>query len=392
MAAHEAPGEDRETPDVCPETRRIADNAGVEGSVTVAAGGPGLRCGASLFMRVRKGRGGSRVVDWASQELQDPTMRTLICLVSALLGSTAAAQDHRLTAARLDGDVLHLQTAGGLQNVRHFELPDPPRVVLDLFGIRSSFAEMPAPAAGSAAIEVRTGEHPDFLRVVVDLTRALSSYQVRRSEGLIEVGLGPAALPSSSAGVLIASSPVPTAPSRPPRNTAPANTTQGKATAPVSAAPKTAPVVAVGVEASPAADPSPTAEAAPTAQAATQVVAAPVVAGDRANAEDPSTDELPALDDLSALIEAELKAAGLDQEQSAEELIEQVEAELEANRLRSIRESDANSPSTREEPGAAERRRRRTLRQVRTPPPADGEERLPFRYVDEEPAKDPPPG
>ena len=284
-------------------------------------------------------------------------MRTLICLVSALLSSTVVAQDHRLTAARLDGNVLRLQTASGVQAVRHFELPNPPRVVLDLFGVDGSLAEMPAPTAGSPAIEVRTGDHPNFLRVVVDLTQALPTYQVRQSAGLIEVGLGPAALPSSAAGVLIESSPVPADPSTPPRNTAP--------------------VVAVGVEASPAAAPSPAAEAVPTAEAITL----PVATGARANLEDLSTDE------LLALIEAELKAAGLDQEQSAEELIEQVEAELDSNNRRPARSSP---PPTRETPSAAERRLRRTPRRVQAPPPADGEERPPFRFVDEEPAKEPP--
>jgi len=285
-------------------------------------------------------------------------MRTLICLVSALLCSAVAAQDSSLTAARLDGDVLRLQTAGGLQTVRHFELPNPPRVVLDLFGINASLAEMPAPSAGGPAIEVRTGEHPNFLRVVVDLAEALPGYQVRQSEGLIEVGLGPAALPSSSAGTLVASSPVPSDPSRPPRNEAP--------------------VVAVGVEASPATAPSPAAEATPSARA----IRAPVAAGDRANLEDLSTEE------LLALIDAELEAAGLDQEQSAEELIEQVEAELDTK----IREpSTTNPPSAREASSATERRLRRAPRPPRPSPPADGEERLPFRYVDEEPAKEPPP-
>lgn len=276
-------------------------------------------------------------------------MRTLTCLVSALLSSAVVAQDHRLTTARLDGDVLRLQTASDVQAVRHFELPNPPRVVLDLFGIDGSLAEMPAPTGGSPAIEVRTGEHPNFLRVVVDLTQALPAYQVRQSAELIEVGLGPAALPSSATGVVIESSSIPVDPSRPPRNTAP--------------------VVAVGVEAYPAAAPSPAAEAVPTAGAK------------RANLDDLSTDE------LLALIEAELKAAGLDQEQSAEELIEQVEAELDANNRRP---ATSSPPPVREAPTAAERRLRRTPRRSQTPPPADGEERPPFRYVDEEPAETPP--
>ena len=280
-------------------------------------------------------------------------MRTLICLVSALLCSAVAAQDSSLTAARLDGDVLRLQTAGGLQTVRHFELPNPPRVVLDLFGISASLAEMPAPSAGGPAIEVRTGEHPNFLRVVVDLAEALPGYQVRQAEDLIQVGLGSAALPSSADGVLIGSSPVPADPSGPPR--------------------RTAPVVATGVEASPASAPSPAAE-----PRAVQAITAPVAVGDRPNLEDLSTDE------LLALIDAELEAAGLDQEQSAEELIEQVEAELDGNNRGS---TTSSPPPARRAP--PQRRPRPTPTRS---PPADGEERLPFRYVDEEPAKEPPPG
>jgi len=274
-------------------------------------------------------------------------MRTLICLVGP-----------PLFGCRSPG----LQPDGGAPGRRRTAPPDsrrpanrpalrtahPPRVVLDLFGINASLAEMPAPSAGGPAIEVRTGEHPNFLRVVVDLTEALPGYQVRQAEDLIQVGLGSAALPSSADGVLIESSPVPADPSRPPR--------------------RTAPVVAVGVEASPASAAEPR---------AVQAIAAPVAAGDRARLEDLSTDE------LMALIEEELKAAGEDQEQSAEELIEEIEAELDANDRRS---TTSSPPPARRAP--PQRRPRPTPTRS---PPADGEERLPFRYVDEEPAKEPPP-
>ena len=158
-------------------------------------------------------------------------MRSLICLVSALVSSAVVAQDHRLTAARLDGDVLRLQTTNGLQVVRHFQLPNPPRVVLDLFGLDGSLAEMPALPSTSPALEVRTGEHPEFLRVVVDLKEALPTYQVRQQSGSIEVGLGSAALPPSSTGVMIEAVPDPGTQAAPPSTPAP--------------------VVAVGVEASP---------------------------------------------------------------------------------------------------------------------------------------------
>ncbi len=279
-------------------------------------------------------------------------MRTLICLVSALVSSAVVAQDHRLTAARLDGDVLRLQASNGLQVVRHFQLPNPPRVVLDLFGLDGSLAEMPALPSTSPALEVRTGEHPGFLRVVVDLKEALPTYQVRQQSGSIEVGLGSAALPPSSTGVMIGAAPNPGTPAAPRL--------------------RTAPVVAVGVEASPGDE--------AVATAPRQPSATPTATSRAGNLDDLSTDE------LLALIEAEL--AELDQEQSAEELIEQVEAELDSNNRRPARSSP---PPTRETPSAAERRLRRTPRRVQTPPPADGEERPPFRFVDEEPAKEPPP-
>ena len=223
-------------------------------------------------------------------------MRFLPFLVPALVGSAVLAQENRLTSARLEGGVLRLSVSGEAQAVRHFPLPGPPRIVVDLFGIDRSVAEMPAPADDSPAFEVRTGEHPGFLRVVVDLEAALPSYQVRHAEGLVEVGLGSAALPPSASGVLIGESPVPD----------PAPTHR----------PVTAPVVDVGVETTSAVQP------------AAQTPVPPVPAA-------PAVETLQdiaslTMEELLALVDKELAAAGLDLQQSAEELIEQVEAELAA--------------------------------------------------------------
>ncbi len=258
-------------------------------------------------------------------------MRIFTLLVPALLGSAVLAQENRLTSARLDGDVLRLSVNDELQAVRHFPLPGPPRVVVDLFGIDASVAEMPAPAAGSPAFEVRTGQHPGFVRVVVDLKSALPSYQVRQSEGLVEIGLG-TTLPPSATGVLVGESPVP-----------------GAAPAPRPAA---APVVDVAVEAAPAARPAPSASPASPAPTGSALQ----------NLDDLTTDE------LLELIDAELAAAGLDQQESAEELIEQVEAELAAR---------PPSPAVPEAPAEPERRAPAEV--------GDPADRPPFRFIDEEP-------
>ena len=326
--------------------------------------------------------------------MQPSTMRLVVVLVAALLSSAVAAQPNRLTSAGLDGDVLRLNLSADPQAVRHFPLADPPRVVIDLFGIDRSAAEMPATAASNPAFEVRTGEHPEFLRVVVDLRSALPSYQVRQSQGLVEVGLGDDTLPPSPAGVLIAESADPGSPS--------------------ASAPITAPVVDVGVEATPgdelelaateeALTPGePT--AAPEAEvaladespvASTSPAPAPLTGGELPNLDNLTTDEL--LELIEAELEAagldqehseaELEAAGLDQEHSAEELIEQVEAELDANQ----RQPAAGSPPpAREPPDPAEWRLRRTPGRLQAAPPDDDGEELPFQYVEEEPAKPPP--
>ena len=264
-------------------------------------------------------------------------MRVLILVVSALLSSTVAAQPNQLTSARLDGDVLRLDVSADPQAVRHFPLASPPRVVIDLFGVDRSAAELPEPPQGSSAFELRTGELADFLRVVVDLRAALPSYQVRQSAGLIEVGLGSGTLPPSATGVLIGESPVPGSPSAP--------------------RPVAAPVVDVAVEAAPAVPPA----------AATSPVSPAPTGSELQNLDDLTTDE------LLALIDAELAAAGLDQQQTAEELIEQVEAELAAR---------PGSPTVPEEP--AEPEERAPARE------GDPEDRPPFRFNDEEP--DDPPG
>ena len=263
-------------------------------------------------------------------------MRILILLVSALLSSAVTAQPNRITSARLDGDVLRLDVSADPQAVRHFALPSPPRVVIDLFGIDRSAAELPKPPQSSSAFEVRTGEHADFLRVVVDLRAALPSYQVRQSEGLIEVGLGSGGLPPSATGVLIGESPVPVTPSAP--------------------RPAAAPVVDVAVEATPGERPP----------AATSAVSPAPTGSELQNLDDLTTDE------LLALIDAELAAAGLDQQQTAEELIEQVEAEL------------ARPAASRTAPEAPAEPEERTPAEAN-----DAGDRPPFRFIDEEP-DDPP--
>ena len=100
-----------------------------------------------------------------------------------------AAQGQELVAAELQGELLRLEVDGGLKSVRHFVLEDPPRLVLDLHGIRSTSTVLPDASEADSVAGVRTGRHRDKLRVVVDFERALRAYRVRRSKRVVEVEL-----------------------------------------------------------------------------------------------------------------------------------------------------------------------------------------------------------
>ncbi len=281
-----------------------------------------------------------------------------------LLASPLAAQDGRLDSARLDGDRLHLAATTVPQSVRHFPLTDPPRVVVDLLGIGRSAAEMPAPAASSAAVEVRTGEHPGFLRVVVDLQAPLPAYQVRQSGATVEIGLGADALPSSGGGALVAASPIPDL-------TAPGSSTPAR----VASRPVLLPLGDVAVNAEPRApvEPAPV-EAAPAAAAAEASAAPDRPAGSFQDLDELTTDE------LLALIEEELADAGL-----AEDLIDEVEAELDARPSRPYEFNPPAEPEADATPGRPAARDRQAPPDRRPPG-----ERQPFRYTDRTTSEPPP--
>ena len=110
-------------------------------------------------------------------------------LLGVLYGMAPAAQGQELVAAELQGELLRLEVDGGLKSVRHFVLEDPPRLVLDLHGIRSTSTVLPDASEADSVAGVRTGRHRDKLRVVVDFERALRAYRVRRSKRVVEVEL-----------------------------------------------------------------------------------------------------------------------------------------------------------------------------------------------------------
>lgn len=99
---------------------------------------------------------------------------------------------------------LKLVTDGEIAKFELIELENPPRLALDLYGLKSSAR---APRGGEAMVrEVRLGAWPDKVRVVVEASGAMPGYKAaRRSDGLLislsapATVAGPAAAPTVAA-------------------------------------------------------------------------------------------------------------------------------------------------------------------------------------------------
>ncbi|MCE2391475.1 MAG: TolC family protein [Proteobacteria bacterium] len=129
-----------------------------------------------------------------------------LSLLGAFCSLALAAPAQELVAVDLRGETLRLEVNSGLEGVRRSRLPDPPRLVLDLYGIQRLAAELPEVPASGPIAGVRVGRHPDKLRVVVDLKQPLESYRVRRTDRVVEIDLSSA---MQSEAAKAASAPVP---------------------------------------------------------------------------------------------------------------------------------------------------------------------------------------
>jgi hypothetical protein len=83
---------------------------------------------------------------------------------------------------------------GRLDNYNTFVLPGPPRLVLDLFGVRSTEVKGPLILEGPWVRRIRVGLHSNKVRVVFDLIHAPKAevpYQITLDDYRLEVSFNP---------------------------------------------------------------------------------------------------------------------------------------------------------------------------------------------------------
>jgi type IV pilus assembly protein PilQ len=97
------------------------------------------------------------------------------------------------TASGEDLDV-YIIGNGRLDNYNTIVLPDPPRLVLDLFGVRSTEVKGPLILDGPWVRRIRVGLHSNRVRVVFDLIHAPTAempYQISLDDDRLEVSFKP---------------------------------------------------------------------------------------------------------------------------------------------------------------------------------------------------------
>lgn len=121
-------------------------------------------------------------------------------------GSLSPAKKMLNIVSNREGNLLRIivVTDGAVGSVDAFTLPNPPRIVVDLIGLKSAYAKTRVDIKDGSVTTIRVGKHPDKIRLVLDVGggRMLPYTTVRRGDQLIiTIGEGAesATLPEAAA-------------------------------------------------------------------------------------------------------------------------------------------------------------------------------------------------
>ncbi|HEY5512449.1 MAG TPA: type IV pilus secretin PilQ [Geomonas sp.] len=221
---------------------------------TTAAGGPGKT---EAKVEVKAEEKAEPVAVTHPAALLEPSVAVLVPPVAAVTRPVAAEKpanpvpagkgkegaSRRLTAVTPVTDGVELSIEGGVQTFNSFKLTKPDRIVLDLFGMKSTVIPNVVPIGALGVANARIGTTPDKVRVVLDAAQdTLPPFEVVKSDlGLkIRFKTVAAGQPARYAAAPVASAPVVRAPAA------------AEPVAPVAAAPVAAAPVVANVAAAPA--------------------------------------------------------------------------------------------------------------------------------------------
>jgi type IV pilus assembly protein PilQ len=104
---------------------------------------------------------------------------------------------NRITAIHLSSAALSVRTDGEVAKYELIELQSPPRLALDIYGVRLSAKSK---VAGKGAVQqVRAASHGDKVRIVVDMNDAMPAYQLAREPKGLSIALSSPSAPAQVA-------------------------------------------------------------------------------------------------------------------------------------------------------------------------------------------------
>ncbi len=165
-----------------------APGAGTSGSAAAPAGGPG-QAGPTAPAPARDS-GAAPVAAAAPASADDHVVSRRLDRATSRASATA------VTGARVKGQAVILETNGSVGTFEVIELRDPPRLAIDLLGMRG--APRQPVAAGAGFRQVRFGRDSGKVRVVLDAEGENPSYQVRRTPQGLAVRAAPPPVASPS--------------------------------------------------------------------------------------------------------------------------------------------------------------------------------------------------
>jgi type IV pilus assembly protein PilQ len=122
-----------------------------------------------------------------------------ILLAFAVAGGALAAESGSPSSRAVDivaeGDEIRVLTETPVNRAKSFQLEGPARLVLDLPDATGALRHDPPSPSSGPVEQIRVGQHPDKLRVVLDLRNPIVSYRVETTAEGVRISLAPATPP-----------------------------------------------------------------------------------------------------------------------------------------------------------------------------------------------------
>lgn len=122
-------------------------------------------------------------------------------------GAVAPSAPVHVRAVRSEGSGVEIVSDGSVDSVDSFVLENPDRLVVDLWGVKNSVWPASVEFSAGVVARARIGEHPDKVRVVLDLRDAISGHELVSGVGGVRVDVY---VEDSGAGVVSAEAADPT--------------------------------------------------------------------------------------------------------------------------------------------------------------------------------------